>query len=923
MKGEGSDHGGERTRDVGGETSERVLRFTALDGGSVFAERYAVEGRLGGGGTGEVFAAHDRVADEPVALKVLYPRPGARDPLDRLRRELRILRGLQHPGIVRIHDIGEHDGLAYLVMDRLDGETVAERLHRTGPLPLDAALRILDGILDALAAAHEAGIVHRDVKPQNVFLCARDERVVLLDFGLARGIGDATLTATGQFLGTPEYVSPEQARGDAHVTPASDVFSCGLVLCAMLGGKPAASDSSPITTLTHRAQGGALPSRRDLPALPRWVRELLEGCFEADPRDRPADAEDLLERLRGKAGLSATGRARRAGRTLVRLARRRRSWIAAGALLAILALAALVPWRIEADGGRAVTESPLGIARGAIDLPGPASAAVKLDPDAPWDRRYLVDWHVDGRVEPGGRRPAMAGLAFADALTGRTDPLEPQFGFRSSLEQMFPLVEPWAYLGLMHGPQPFRTGGGGRLLLARADTLQYPSVLLAIDPDTLFERQVLLNPGGLSANFALVACGADPSDDLVVLAAFNLQLSSRFAVVAVRKAALGDGAGFVVPPFANAPQSQSAPDHYVWASFPVPMRMVAREGTVALPSLDGREFRVDVCSGTPLTVVDNGGDGAAERWRRDQDRLLRLLRKAAAWNAGVDAAATAGQLTAFADRGGTWPGHRGVALARAAELLRLDGRPAGAIPLARRALEAEPEITGHADLLIDLHARTDDWPAISKILATFPDTLSRETWIQRNALLAALLLREGRSAVELRDELGFGFGNVAGYYPAYIGMLTALHDAQPEQALLRLEQARKPYAARYPGFAFLEALALVTSEPPRLTEAHERLQRFEGGWGEGHAAPDVPLRAVIAAQGVGEPVPPAAVVEALKLQRREARRSLMSLYFVPWAEALAARAARERGDEDGWRRHLERARRAPGAGPYVERLAGN
>jgi len=162
----------EQTRPVGGDAVEGLRQFTLLAPGSTFAGRYRIEARIGGGGAGEVYRALDELSGSRVAIKVLFPHGEDRHTLERLRRELRLVRGLSHPGIVRIHDISEHGGLLYLVMDLFDGETLRARLQR-GRLAPDEVLAILAQVLEALAAAHAAGIVHRDVKPGNILLARR------------------------------------------------------------------------------------------------------------------------------------------------------------------------------------------------------------------------------------------------------------------------------------------------------------------------------------------------------------------------------------------------------------------------------------------------------------------------------------------------------------------------------------------------------------------------------------------------------------------------------------------------------------------------------------------------------------------------------------------------------------------------------
>ncbi|MGI8336570.1 serine/threonine-protein kinase [Actinomadura scrupuli] len=241
--------------------------------GRELAGRYRLRERVGTGGMGSVWRAWDDVLSRQVAVKLVDPALLG-DPVfrERFRDEARAAAGLSHPHIVTVHDYGEDDGTPYLVMELLEGESLAGRLAR-GPLPPDEAARICGELATALAAAHRAGIVHGDVKPANVFLAAGGVR--MLDFGLARAARDRT----GPRLGTPAYLAPEQLGGGP-ATAAADVFALGIVLSEMLTGE------RPFTAGDTRS---APPP--PLPGVPAELAGLRERCLHADPARRPSAAE--------------------------------------------------------------------------------------------------------------------------------------------------------------------------------------------------------------------------------------------------------------------------------------------------------------------------------------------------------------------------------------------------------------------------------------------------------------------------------------------------------------------------------------------------------------------------------------------------------------------------------------------------------
>jgi len=199
---------------------------------------YRVVRLLGRGGMGAVYLARDLALDREVAIKVVKADSSAREVHDRLRREARTAARLSHPNIVPLHAFGEVEGMPYFVMGFVRGESLAARLRRDGHLPEEEARRILADLAEALDHAHRQGVVHRDVKPDNVLLDDESGRALLTDFGVARARGGTeTLTAAGGVVGTPAYMSPEQAAGRGEMDGRSDIYSLGVLAYAILTGR--------------------------------------------------------------------------------------------------------------------------------------------------------------------------------------------------------------------------------------------------------------------------------------------------------------------------------------------------------------------------------------------------------------------------------------------------------------------------------------------------------------------------------------------------------------------------------------------------------------------------------------------------------------------------------------------------------------
>ena len=350
--------------------------------GRVLAGRYRLLTRLGRGGFGEVWRAEDARLAREVAVKTLTL-PIAEDTERRFAREARALARLNHPNVVAVYDFGADDGIGYLVMQLLSGPSLAALSTANGPLSVDEALEYAEQAAAGLAAAHRAGIVHRDVSPSNLIL-DHDGVVKVVDFGVARlREASVALTVAGTVFATPGYVSPEQAAGRP-AGPQSDLYSLGCVLYALIAGEPPFTGEHAMGVIQQHLTSAPPPLAGRRPDVPASVEAVISALLAKDPGDRPASADDVAgdlaairSRVRGGAeqtvatrrlasthtdappsggpvtavtrpaaeamGIGATAHARRQGA--------RWGWIAVG--LAVVALGALLASRLAGGGGAA------------------------------------------------------------------------------------------------------------------------------------------------------------------------------------------------------------------------------------------------------------------------------------------------------------------------------------------------------------------------------------------------------------------------------------------------------------------------------------------------------------------------------------------------------------------------------------------
>ncbi|MBA3779830.1 MAG: serine/threonine protein kinase, partial [Chloroflexi bacterium] len=264
--------------------------------GRVIAGRYVIRQLIGEGGMATIFAAHDQQLNRDVAIKLLRPQFSA-DPAfaARFRQEARSAGSLDHPNIVSVFDYGVDRDMNFIVMELIHGRDLAAVLAERGPLPIPEALKIASGVGAALEAAHRQGIVHRDVKPGNILL-ADDGTVKVVDFGIARALSAASVTVTGTILGSVQYFSPEQARGE-EATGRSDIYSLGIVLYEMLTARLPFEGESPIGIAFRRLTEEPPPASQFRPDLPTEVIALLDRLLQRDPSDRLPDAAALSAAL--------------------------------------------------------------------------------------------------------------------------------------------------------------------------------------------------------------------------------------------------------------------------------------------------------------------------------------------------------------------------------------------------------------------------------------------------------------------------------------------------------------------------------------------------------------------------------------------------------------------------------------------------
>ena len=325
-----------------------VARFTALlhpvtvRPPDILGDRYRIGNEIGHGGMATVYLAHDLRHDRPVAVKVLRPELAAALGTERFLAEIKTTANLQHSHILPLHDSGESEGLLFYVMPYVDGESLRQRLEREGQLEIDDAVRIARDLTGALEHAHRHGIVHRDVKPENILL--REGSALLADFGIALAATAAVSPESsqpGRFFGTPTYMSPEQAGGTAVIDTRTDIYALGTVLYEMLAGEPPFSGATATSVLSQRSTTAAPSVRLCRPAIPETLDSVVARALAREPMDRFDTAAAFGTALEDAARPTSASTPPARARTLSRLA---------GAALVVAAIS-LGVWTIARNRG--------------------------------------------------------------------------------------------------------------------------------------------------------------------------------------------------------------------------------------------------------------------------------------------------------------------------------------------------------------------------------------------------------------------------------------------------------------------------------------------------------------------------------------------------------------------------------------------
>ena len=380
------------------------------------ADRYRIERELGGGGMAMVYLAHDLRHDRQVAVKVLHPHLAALVGADRFLKEIKTTAHLQHPHILPLFDSGEADGLLFYVMPHVDGESLRERITREKRLAVEDAVRITSEVASALDYAHRHGVIHRDIKPENILL--HDGRALVADFGIALAPtgGDSRLTETGVSIGTPGYMSPEQALGERQLDARCDIYAVGVMLYEMLTGAPPFTGGSAQAIVAKVITEKPAPPSRLRKEIPAHVNDAVLTALQKDPADRFPSAAALQQAIEGRSGIPRRKGSR--SRTAV--------WMAGiVGCLAVLGGLAVRPWQ----------------ERTRMTVRAPADTAVKrlVAEAADWAKRrdaksceMAIMLYSRATDKDTSYAEAWGGLAKARVLCAIFTPGDPTVGFAAA-----------------------------------------------------------------------------------------------------------------------------------------------------------------------------------------------------------------------------------------------------------------------------------------------------------------------------------------------------------------------------------------------------------------------------------------------------------------------------------------------------------
>jgi len=488
---------------------------------TALSARYRIEREVGAGGMATVYLAQDLKHDRQVAVKVLRTELAAALGKERFLQEIKIAAGLHHPHILPLFDSGEADGFLFYVMPYEEGQSLREKLGREGELPITETVRILKDVVDALAHAHKRGVVHRDIKPDNVLLS--DRHAMVTDFGVAKAVSEARgreqLTTAGVALGTPAYMAPEQAAADPHIDHRADIYAVGALAYELLTGRPPFLGTTPQMVLSAHIAENPEPVTKFREAVPPALELLVLRCLEKKPADRWQSAEEMLPHLEALA--TPSGGTTPIG--TIGIDRPRRRWGVIGlatAVVVVLAAVVVAKW-IPFGGGvelnpnrvlvipfdnRTGDESLEQIGAMAADwlTEGLWELAGVVEPVPVEQVRQLLRAQAEGSAAPGMNTEGLAeatgaGTVVSGSYYQRGDSLEFQAQVFSAIEGTIlggtqpvsgSVEDPGKAIGLMRG---YVTG----ILAARFDPLMRIEIPASVRPPSYEAFQAYSS--GLSA----------------------------------------------------------------------------------------------------------------------------------------------------------------------------------------------------------------------------------------------------------------------------------------------------------------------------------------------------------------------------------------------------------------------------------------